>query len=276
MVAESSLEKLSKATLELYTPELHAGNWVEHAFRFLLAVVPADMANYGNLDPKTGVMKAKTTCDGSDWDRAVTGFGQCMKKYSFFNFDPAVNQGRPFFRSDFVSARQFRDLDIYTECFKILQTMDHAAVHVPTRDGRLAWFALERGGRRNFDSRDRVLLTLAQEHLRNSFQLATARQQTRDAIPCDPALYCNAGFTPRESEVAYWLTEGKTNGEIGILMRIQVQTVKGYLSKLFDRTGTGNRLALTLMLLELARTLARTENSFKLVPVRPAAGSRMP
>ena len=191
-----------------------------------------------------------------------------MKKYPYFNFDPSVNGGRPFFRSDFVSARQFRDLDIYSECFRILETMDHAAVYVPTDDGRLAWFALERGGNRDFNDNDRVLLTLAQNHLTNSRHLARARQRVRDEFSLDASTFCGSGFTVREAEVAYWLTEGKTNAEIALLMKVRVQTVKGYMSSLFDKSGTGNRLALTLHLLELARTVLRREKPFKLVPVR--------
>lgn len=244
------------------------GNWVEHSFRFLLTIVSADMVNYGSLDPETGSMDATTTCDGLDWPKAVTGFGAFMKKYPFFNFDPAVNDGQPFFRNDFVSARQFRDLDIYSECFRILETMDHAAVHVPTGDGRLAWFALERGGNRDFNENDRLLLAVAQKHLINSRQLAAARQQIRDEFKLEPSSFCRAGLTPRESEVAYWLTEGKSNAEIATIMRLQLQTVKGYLTSLFNREGAGNRLALTLHLLEVARGVLTMDKQLKLVPVR--------
>lgn len=169
-----------------------------------------------------------------------------------------------------MSAREFRNLDIYSECFQILETMDPAAVHVPSEDGRLAWFALERGGRRDFDEEDRSLLTLAQSHLGNSRRLALARQRVRDEFVLDASTFCQAGFTVRKAEVAYWLTEGKTNAEIAALMK--VQTVKGYLTALFDKSGTGNRLALTLHLLELARTVLRREKPFKLVPVRSWTG----
>lgn len=268
MITKADLEALNRATLQLYSPDLHAGNWVEHAFQFLTTLVSADMVNYGNLDPRTGTMQATTTCDGLDWNKAVTGFGAFMKKYEYFNFDPTVNEGRPFFRSDFISTRNFRDLDIYSECFRILETIDHAAVHVPTGDGCLAWFAAERGGNREFTERDRILLTIGQQHLTNSRQLALARQKVRDEFPLDAASFTRAGFTPRESEVAYWLTEGKTNGEIAVLMRLQTQTVKGYVATLFNKTGAGNRLALTLHLMELTRTLLRSRKELKQLPVR--------
>lgn len=267
-ITMADLDLLSRATLELYSPNLHIGNWVEHAFVFIKSLVSADMVNYGNLNLRTGTMEATTTCEGLDWDKAVTGFGAFMRKYQYFNFDPTVNDGRPFFRSDFISARQFRDLDIYSECFRILETMDHAAVHVPTGDGRLAWFAAERGGNRDFSERDRVMLTVAQQHLANSRYLALARQSVRDEYPIDAETFIEAGLTPRESEVAYWLTEGKSNVEIATLMRLQIQTVKGYVATLFLKMGASNRLALTLHLLELTRTLLRNDKKRKVLRVR--------
>jgi DNA-binding CsgD family transcriptional regulator len=267
-INDADLDLLSNAALDLYSPELHIGNWVEHAFAFIRTLVSADMVNYGNLNPRTGTMEATTTCEGLDWDKAVTGFGAFMRKYPYFNFDPTVNEGQPFFRSDFISARQFRDLDIYSECFRILETMDHAAVYVPTGDGRLAWFAAERGGSQDFSERDRKMLTVAQEHLANSRYLALARQSVRDEYPIDAATFTEAGMTARESEVAYWLTEGKSNVEIAALMRLQIQTVKGYVATLFLKTGTSNRLALTLHLLELTRTLLRNDAKRKVLQVR--------
>lgn len=276
MIKNADLATLHKAALQLYSPDLHSGNWVDHAFQFLTTLVSADMVNFGKLDLKQGTMEATTTCDGIDWPKAVTGFGAFMRKYEYFNFDPTVNEGRPFFRSDFISNRRFRDTDIYSECFRILETMDHAAVHVPTDDGCLTWFAAERGGPTYFTERDRLMLTMAQEHLTNSRRLADARKKVRDEFPLDAATFIRAGFTPRESEVAYWLTEGKTNGEIAVLMRLQTQTVKAHVTSLFNKTKTGNRLALTLHLLELTRTLLRAQREGSVFQVREWPGLYRP
>lgn len=268
MLSAADLQTLSDATLRLYSPDLHANNWVEHAFEFILKIVSADMINYGSLDPKTGDLVATTTCDRSNWGEAVVGFGQFMKLHPFFCFDPAVNEGKPFFRSDFISSRQFRDLAIYSECFRILETMDHAAVHVKTEDNRLAWFAAERGGRCDFTERDRLMLTLGQQHLINSRKLALARSSTRDEFKLDATTFCRAGFTTREADVAYWLTEGKTNQEIAMLLKIQLQTVKAHVSELFNKTGTSNRLALTLHLIDLTRKFAAATDQLQSVTVR--------
>lgn len=268
-ITQSDLERLSSAALNLYTPDLNLNNWMERGFEFLSSLVSADMVNYGSLNPRTQALYATTTHFGPDWVKAVTGFGEFLKKYPCFNFDPTVNEGRPFFRSDFMSARKFRDLDIYSECFAILQTMDHAAVHVPSDDGNLIWFAAERGGRTDFDERDRVLLTHGQAHLANSHKLAVARQNIRSEFTLEPAHFCSRGFTPREADVACWLTEGKTNHEIATLTKLQLQTVKGYVTTLFNKTGTSNRLALTLHLIEMARSVLNERHLSTVAAVKP-------
>jgi len=257
MITDSDLQTLSKATLELYSPDLNTGNWLQHAFQFLATLTVTDQINYGYLDPKCGSMDVATNYKTPDWEVAVTGFGACMAKYPYFSFDPSVGEGRPFFRSDFITARQFRDLDIFQDCFRILGMMDHAAVQVPTYNGKLMWFGVERSGSIEFDERDRTMLELAQGHLVNSRQLASARTQLRDEFTLT-ADVLRAKFTAREAEVGYWLIEGKTNVEIGILMKLQTQTVKSHLTALFNKTGTGNRLALTLHLIELSRRILCT------------------
>jgi len=215
-----------------------------------------EQINYANLDPKTGSMDMATSCMTPDWAAGVEGFGRCMWRYPMTNFDPTVNDGKPFFSTDFVTARQFRDLDIYSECFKLLGMDHHGAVHVPTEDGKILWFGLERQGPVQFDERDRLMLTLAQPHLSNALKLASSRQKARDEMSLWPKTFEQAGYTPRECEVAYWLTEGKTNVEMALLMKLHVQTVKSHLNGLFNKTGTGNRLALTLHLIELAQSFA--------------------
>ncbi|GEP45447.1 helix-turn-helix transcriptional regulator [Brevifollis gellanilyticus] len=266
MVTSADLQTLSDATLALYQPDLRLSGFPEAAFKFLHTLIGVEQINYANLDPAKGTMDMATSFMTPDWVAGVEGFGRCMWKYPMSNFDPSVNDGKPFFSSDFVSQRQFRDLDLYSECFHLLGMDHHGALYVPTDDGRRLWFGLERAGPREFSERDRLMLTLAQPHLANALRLATARQKVRDEVVISPSTFCRAGYTPRESEVACWLVEGKSNVEIGLLMNVHVQTVKSHVTSLFNKTGCGNRLALTLHLIELARRLEGPGQGFHTVP----------
>jgi len=255
MVTAADLQTLNEATLALYAPDLRLSSYPEAAFKFLSTLVGAEQINYANLDLEAGTMDMATSAMTPDWARGVEGFGLHMWKYPMSNFDPGVNDGKPFFSSDFVTQRQFRDLDLYSECFQILGMDHHGGVFVPTDEKHRLWFGLERSGPREFSERDRLMLTLAQPHLENARRLALARQKVRDELKITPDTFATA-YSSREAEIAYWLTEGKTNIEISLVMRLHLQTVKGHVTSLFNKTGCGNRLALTLYLIEQARRLS--------------------
>jgi DNA-binding CsgD family transcriptional regulator len=76
------------------------------------------------------------------------------------------------------------------------------------------------------DSRGLVLLRLEQ---RNSSWGPKALQ--------------NLGLTPREAEVLYWITEGKTNPEISTILDTTLHTIKKHNNKLFAKLGVETRMA---------------------------------
>jgi DNA-binding CsgD family transcriptional regulator len=247
MLSAADFRSLNEASLALYSPELFTSSFMGQAYEFLNRLVPCDLITYGDLDLAAGSLAATSNHQSPDWATAVEGFGRCMAQYPLFRFDPGVNGGKPFFRNDFYSAREFRELDMYSECFRLIGMNNHAAVHVPVSDGHVRYFALERNSRLNYDERDRLLLDAAQRHLANAWLLAQARGFTARAS--DPADFSARGFTPRECDVAYWLTLGKSNVEIGVILSISLHTVKAHLTSMFNKTGSGNRLALTMQLM---------------------------
>jgi DNA-binding CsgD family transcriptional regulator len=49
------------------------------------------------------------------------------------------------------------------------------------------------------------------------------------------------GLTAREAEVLYWITEGKTNPEIAIILDSSINTVKKHANNLFAKIGVETR-----------------------------------
>jgi len=58
------------------------------------------------------------------------------------------------------------------------------------------------------------------------------------------------GLTPREAEILSWVVQGKTNPEIGIILGIQLTTVKKHLESTFQKLGVENRTAAVTLALE--------------------------
>ena len=68
-----------------------------------------------------------------------------------------------------------------------------------------------------------------------------------------------APLTPREKQVLIWVTQGKTNREIGIILGISGLTVKKHIEHLFNKLGVDNRVALAMN--HLLQPTAGTKNT---------------
>ncbi len=59
---------------------------------------------------------------------------------------------------------------------------------------------------------------------------------------CPPPHLC-FNLTEREREVLHWMTEGKRNREIGVIMQISFETVKKHVGNIFGKLGVETRTA---------------------------------
>lgn len=271
MVPSSDLKQFSAAVLELYAPGLNVDNYVARTFHFVSSLVPSDMCGYGGHDPSTKQLSAAFDSHPPGLLRALEAYGQLMYKHRPFSFDPEVNAGKPYSMGDFYTRSAFRDLDIYQEVHAPLGFDDQCYVNVPSQSGVHFFLGLFRA-RIEFVARDKELLALAQPHLANVRRLALA-QRDMEEIPLTPEVFVRMGFTPRASEVFYWLTQGKSNREIAAILHIRTDSVSAHLQAIYEKIGVENRVAATLMAFRKARELwdreteiRQGENTFR-VPV---------
>ena len=65
-----------------------------------------------------------------------------------------------------------------------------------------------------------------------------------DVVSENPvALFSSFGLTPRECTVLHWLAEGKTNGEIAVVIGAAIGTVRKHLEHIFEKLEVENRAA---------------------------------
>jgi DNA-binding NarL/FixJ family response regulator len=55
-------------------------------------------------------------------------------------------------------------------------------------------------------------------------------------------------LTPRETEVAGWLSQGKTNPEIAIILQTRPRTIEKHMEKILEKLGVENRTAAAMMI----------------------------
>lgn len=93
------------------------------------------------------------------------------------------------------------------------------------------------------------LLAAVRSRLRRQKQTGAARNHTKvEATP--EALATALGLTAREAEILSWVVQGKTNPETGIILGIQLTTVKKHLESIFAKLGVENRTAAVTLALE--------------------------
>ena len=246
-------QRLHAALADFYAQGLAADTFVDRAFALTSSLIPFALNSHGVIDRKTRALTAAFDCTPPGLADAFAAFGRHMTKYAPFRFDPSVNGGKPFSARDFYSGPTFRDLDIYQEVYRPMGLTDHCFMHVPTGPDSLVFVGFLRDGR-PCDRAEKELLELVQPHLANGRRLAFAVTAAADT-PISPELFAQAGFTPRESDVLYWLTQGKSNEEIAKILRLRADSVSRYLQGIYEKMNVEHRVAATVQALALARML---------------------
>jgi DNA-binding CsgD family transcriptional regulator len=82
-------------------------------------------------------------------------------------------------------------------------------------------------------------------------QALLLRERRRDVSPGDLRAL---GLSPREAQVLAWVAEGKTNGEIGIILDMRPRTVAKHLERIFRKLGVETRTAAAASALNVAAT----------------------
>ncbi len=85
------------------------------------------------------------------------------------------------------------------------------------------------------------LLTAVQARLLRASEHRAASRQVR--LPETPEELHRFGLTPRESEILFWITHGKSNPEIAIILAMQLVTVKKHVQNILQKLGVENRTA---------------------------------
>lgn len=93
---------------------------------------------------------------------------------------------------------------------------------------------------------DQLLATVASRLKRHAQLTPPPRSRAEPS----PALLISLGLTERETEVLFWLSQGKTNPELAILLGVQITTVKKHLESIFMKLGVENRTTAAALALE--------------------------
>ena len=81
-------------------------------------------------------------------------------------------------------------------------------------------------------------------------RMATANQSALQVVFESPKPLETLGLTPREAEVLFWIAQGKTNAEIGLILEAAAATVKKHVERILEKLEVENRQSASLRALE--------------------------
>ena len=82
----------------------------------------------------------------------------------------------------------------------------------------------------------------------NGLLLLTLREKP---APPSPARLASLGLTPRETEILFWVAQGKTSPEIATILDTAPETIKRHVKNFLPKLGVETRLAAALKAMEL-------------------------
>lgn len=138
----------------------------------------------------------------------------------------------------------------FNEISRPLGVIHQLTIYLPLPDGGTLTCAAARGGRVNFSGRDRLVLQLVLPHLATAWRRALRVEERPDAARA-PRTLCRLGLTPREADVLGWLSQGKTNADIALILAIRPATVKTYVEHILAKLGCETRTAAARAALEV-------------------------
>jgi DNA-binding CsgD family transcriptional regulator len=174
-----------------------------------------------------------------------------------------ANPGRAFMLSDAISLKAFVETELYDLFYRPLHVNRELVARLPTGSAGSGGFLLisfHRWGS-EFSERDRALLNLLLPHVSRAWQrliaLLTSAPASEGAMPGfeDERAFCEWTrqatewrLTRRESDVLFWLSQGKTNAEIGRILGMAERTAETHALRLYRKIGVENRYSAIAMI----------------------------
>jgi DNA-binding CsgD family transcriptional regulator len=78
---------------------------------------------------------------------------------------------------------------------------------------------------------------------------------------CSLEALASLKLTPREAEVLFWISQGKSNHDIGIILGAKTGTICKHFEHIFGKLNVENRTAAAVVALEACRSVAAAPES---------------
>jgi DNA-binding CsgD family transcriptional regulator len=177
---------------------------------------------------------------------AAPQFDRYIDQHPVIAHYAATGDPRSHLISDFVTATEFRRLELYGEFFRQLDTETQLSNTLSAGQGRFViGLALNRGSE-GFSERDRLQLDILRPHLLIAHDNAAKLTAALAGAPSGPSTGTSEALcrlTDRQRQVLRLVANGHTNAEIALQLGISLATAKKHLEHILQRLDLTSRTA---------------------------------
>lgn len=245
--------QLLEAVYEMNSATSHA-DFASPVTAGMIRLIPADVATFQVLDRSAGRILTRMAPADPYTPEKVAYYVANSDKHPFVAYYARTADPQARRISDLIDEASWLESEIYRHCLQRLDLRHNLALPITIDASIVAGLSFSRRGA-DFTPHECELLDAFGPHFRQAWQRhenpwEDAAASEREARARFEAL----GLSPRESEVLYWMTEGKQNREIADILGLQLGTVQEYVAALLAKLGQENRHAATVHAISLLKS----------------------
>lgn len=206
-------------------------------------LIPATLIAYDQIDEKnrTYEMAHNAPLSASASESFLNRLQQVYQQNPIYTYIQNGGTEQVVDLATLTTQRVLQRTDFYQDIFKPLGIRHQVNVLLP----RAGWItSLSINHDRPFTTEQKQLLHLASRHILLAHRSVCLTSQILESVSCE--IPAPPQLTPREQEVLHWVSQGKRNGEIAIILSCSPRTVEKHLEHILAKRGVETRTAATL------------------------------
>jgi len=246
-IAPDTWRKLLDAVYEMNSAESHS-SFGEAVVAGLSCILVADVVVFQVLDREAGRIMTHMSPPEPYTAEEIAYYATHSHEHPLAAYYARTQDTMARRVSDLISEAEWRATKLYQTCLQRLSLVYSAGLPVIV-DASIAVGVSFCRREPDFTTEDCELLNAFGPHLRLAWQSHANPWADRRELESRQRLR-DLGLTPRESEVLFWMTEGKVNREIATLLGLTLGTVQDYGARILDKLKLENRHAATVFAID--------------------------
>jgi DNA-binding CsgD family transcriptional regulator len=238
-LSEADFRRILSA-IEILGSDFAYESFPRRAVDAIAAVVDVDLISYNEVDSRYGTSRFLLKPDLATMAPDSANYAAVARR---FGNHPVVAQRVSRTADDHMAGfvERLRLLGMVGNCCGQAELRLNIGLSLNSSGSRLVGIALNRSVR-DFDDRDAARVELLKPHIVSAYKHAELSADARGRS--DPTMtVADRPLTPRESQVLYWVSMGKTNEEVSEIVGARPLTIKKHLEHIYDKLGVPNRTA---------------------------------